>query len=210
MTPAEISAYYDQHKKELERPEGVHIQQILISTDKKTPEEVQALQKKAEEALAKAKSGQDFADLARQYSDDATASSGGDAGFFEKGSMAPEIERVAYSLKKNQISDIIHTKYGFLILKLLEHTQAGVPSLADAENTIHERLYYQKIQPALREYLTTLRQQSYIVLKPGYTDSAAVPAEQASAQSPASFPDEQSGAKKSNPASSSQPKTKKP
>ena len=186
VTPAELSAYYDQHKKELEQPEGVHLQQILISTDGKPPEELPALQKKAEDALALAKSGSDFAELARKNSDDASAANGGDAGFFEKGSMAPEIDKVAMSLKKNQVSDIIKTKYGLLIIKLLEHNQAGIPTLADAEPKIHERLYYEKIQPALREYLTKLREESFITIKPGYTDTGAAPAapQQASAQKP--------------------------
>jgi len=184
VSPAEISAYYDKHKKELERPEGVHVQQILISTDGKPAEELPNLQKKADEALAQARANQDFADLARKDSDDATAASGGDAGFFERGTMAPEIETVAFSLKKNQVSDVIRTKYGFLILKLLEHTQAGVPSLADSEASIHERIYYEKIQPALREYLTKLRQESYITIKAGYVDTGAAPAQQANAQKP--------------------------
>ena len=184
VNPPEISAYYDQHKQELQRPEGVHILEILISTDKKTPEEIAALQKKAEDVAAQAKGGADFAELAKKNSDDTTAENGGDAGFFERGNMAAEIETVAYALKKNQVSDPIHTKYGFVILKLLEHTQAGVPPLAEAETTIHEKIYYQKIQPALREYLTKLRQESYIVIKPGYTDTGAAPAQQANAEKP--------------------------
>jgi len=181
VSPAEINAYYEQHKKELERPEGAHIQQMLISTDGKSAEELPQLQKKAEEALAAAHGGQDFAELARKYSDDATAANGGDAGFFERGTMAPEIETAALSMKKNQISGIIRTKYGLLIFKLLEHIQAGIPPLSEAETSIHERIYYQKIQPALRDYLTKLRQESYITIKPGYVDTGAS-AQQASAQ----------------------------
>lgn len=183
VPPAEISAYYEQHKKELERPEGVRIQEILISTEGKPEEELPSLQAKADEVLAKARQNQDFAELARQYSDDPTASNGGDAGFFERGLMAPEIEGVAYSLKKNQVGDIIRTKFGLLIIKLLDHTTAGIPPLAEVESQIHERLYLQKIQPALREYLTKLRQESYISIKTGYVDTGEPP-KQASVQNP--------------------------
>jgi len=95
-----------------------------------------------------------------------------------------------------------------VILKLLEHSQAGVPPLNEAENTIHEKLYYQKIQPALREYLTKLRKESYIVIKPGYTDSGAVPAEQASAQKAAL--EDQASTKKSGASPSKMAKAKKP
>ena len=187
VTPQEISAYYQKHKQELARPEGVHIQEILVSTDGKSPQEMPALEKKAQDILARLRKGDNFAEVAKADSDDPSAANGGDAGFFERGNMAPEIEKVAYALKKNQVSDVIRTKYGFLILKLLEHTQAGIPSETEAETTIHEKLYYEKIQPALREYLTQLRQDSYITIKPGYVDTGAAPAT-AAANPPAQQP----------------------
>jgi len=129
VPPEEIKTYYDQHQKELEQPEGVTLQQILISTEGKPPEELQALRQKAEQVLAKAKTGDDFAELARQNSDDASASQGGNVGFFEGGSLSPEIESAIRSLQKNQVSDLIETKYGLMILKVLSRTQAGVPPL---------------------------------------------------------------------------------
>ena len=183
VTPAEISAYYEQHKKEFERPEGYHIQEILIATEGKPEEELPALQKKAEEVLAKARKGDDFAELARQNSDNPTASNGGDAGFFERGTMAPEIESVANALKRNEVSDIIRTRFGYLIIRLVERTAAGIPPLSEVENQVHERIYLQKIQPAMREYLTRLREESYISLKAGYLDSGEPP-KQASTQKP--------------------------
>jgi SAM-dependent methyltransferase len=72
-----------------------------------------------------------FAELARQYSDDSTAANGGDAGFFERGTMAPEIERIADALKKNEVSDIIPTKFGHLMIRLVERTAAGIPPLPE-------------------------------------------------------------------------------
>ncbi|HWP85151.1 MAG TPA: peptidyl-prolyl cis-trans isomerase [Terriglobia bacterium] len=176
VTPEEIRTYYEQHQEELRQPAGVSLQQILISTEGKPAEELPALRRKAEEALAKAKAGEDFAQLARQYSDDASASQGGNAGFFEDGSLSPEIERAIAPLQKGQISDLVETRYGFMIFKLLSRTQAGVPPLAEAESRIHERLYLERIQPAMREYLRQLRQESYISVKPGYIDTGAAPA----------------------------------
>lgn len=183
VSPAEISAFYEQHKKEFDRPEGYHIQEILIATEGKPEEELPALQKKAEEALAKARKGDDFAELARQYSDNPTASNGGDAGFFERGTMAPEIESAANALKKNEVSDIIRTRYGYLVIRLIERTAAGIPPLSEVENQVHERLYLQKIQPAMREYLTRMREESYISIKAGYLDTGEPP-KQASTQKP--------------------------
>ena len=175
VPPDEIKTYYDQHQKELEQPEGVTLQQILISTEGKPPEELQALRQKAEQVLAKAKAGDDFAELARQNSDDASARQGGNVGFFEGGSLSAEIESAIRSLQKNQVSDLIETKYGLMILKLLSRTQAGVPPLSEVESRINERLYLERIQPALREYLARLRQESFISIKAGYVDSGEAP-----------------------------------
>jgi len=175
VSPAEISAYYEQHKQEFERKDGYTIQLILISTENKEAEELPALRQKAEEVLAKAKNGENFAELARQYSDDATAQNGGNAGFFERGMMAPEIEAVVEKLERNGVSDIIQTRFGHMIVKLLDRTSAGVPPLSEVETRIHEQLYLQKIQPALRAYLTTLRQESFISVKSGYVDTGQAP-----------------------------------
>ncbi len=175
VPPEEVQKYYDEHQSEMERKEGVSIQQILISTEGKSGEELPALRQKAEEVLVKAKAGQDFAALARQYSDAPNASGGGQAGFFEKGSMAPELEAAVEALQPNQVSDLIETRYGFMILKLLSRSQAGVPPLAEVENRIYEQIYLQRVQPALREYLTRLRQEAFISIKPGYVDTGAAP-----------------------------------
>ncbi|OFW09750.1 MAG: hypothetical protein A3G20_09355 [Acidobacteria bacterium RIFCSPLOWO2_12_FULL_59_11] len=183
VTPKEIQDYYEQHKKDMEQPEGIHILQILISTEGKKEEELADLRKKAEETLGKARNGQDFAELARQYSDDSTASKGGDVGFVEQSLLAPEIQRAVGSLKTNEVSDLLQTQYGFLIVKLLERSSGGIPPLSEVEARIHEQIYFEKIQPALRDYLTDLRGESYIFLKPGYLDSGEPP-KQASNQKP--------------------------
>jgi peptidyl-prolyl cis-trans isomerase SurA len=70
---------------------------------------------------------------------------------------------------------VIRTKQGFIILKVLEHKPEGMMTQKEAENDIQERLYYEKLQPAVREYLTQLREESYIDIKPGYVDTGASP-----------------------------------
>jgi len=176
VSPDEIKSYYEEHKQEFERKDGFRVQQIVISTEGKDEEEATQLRAKADDLLTKARNGEDFAELARQNSDDeSTASAGGEVGFIERGLMAPEIEQVVFALDKNQISDIIPIKAGFLIIKLLEQTSAGIPPLTEVEAQVHEQIYYSKLQPALREYLGQLRQESYILIKPGYVDTGAIP-----------------------------------
>jgi peptidyl-prolyl cis-trans isomerase SurA len=176
VSPEEIKAYYDEHQQDLVQPAGVTLQQILISTEGKSAEELPALRQKAEEVLAKAKAGDDFAELARQNSDDASAKQGGNVGFIESESLSPEIATAIEPLAKNGISEILETRYGLMILKVLSRTQPGVPPLSEAESKIHEQLYLERIQPAMREYLTTLRQESFLTVKPPYVDTGAAPA----------------------------------
>jgi foldase protein PrsA len=75
---------------------------------------------KAEEVLAKAKAGEDFAELAKQYSQDSTASNGGDLGYFSKGKMVPEFEAAAFALKTDEISGLVKTVYGYHIIKVTD------------------------------------------------------------------------------------------
>lgn len=182
IKPDEIKAYFEAHKNEFKRPEGVVLAQILVATEDKKEDELPALKKKAEEALDKARKGGKFDELARDYSDDASAQRGGEIGFIEKGSMSPELEAVVDKLNKGDVSDIIPTRYGYMILKLVDRSTGGEPQLSDVESQVHEKLYLQRVQPALREYLTQLRTQNFIQVKAGYTDSGAAPAAVASAK----------------------------
>lgn len=165
IKPEEIKTYFEAHKDEFKRPEGVVLAQILVSTEEKKEDELPALRKRADEALEKARNGGNFAELAREYSDDATAQRGGEIGFIEKGSMSPELEAVVEKLDKAGVSDIIPTRYGYMILKLLDRSTGGEPQLAEVESRVHERLYLERVQPELRTYLAELRTQNYIQVK---------------------------------------------
>ena len=78
-------------------------------------------------------------------------------------------------MKPGTESDVIRTKQGFVILRVNQHTQAGVAPLKQVENRIQEAIYYDRLQPALRAYLTKLREEAYIDIKPGFTDTGASP-----------------------------------
>lgn len=173
----EVTKYYEAHKQEFDRPEEVRIREILISTEGKDPSALPALEKKAQEVLQKAKSGEKFEELATKYSDGPTAKDGGDLGFFRRGKMIQEIDDVAFKLRRGQVSDIIKTKYGFVIIKVEEKHEAGIQKLEVVDNEIRERLFETKAQKATQEYMVKLRKQSFIEVKPGYVDTGAVPSE---------------------------------
>lgn len=177
----ESRQFYELHKGDLERPEEIRLSEILVSTDRK-PNQLEDDSKLVEEAQAKANdllnqihNGAPFEDVAKKSSDGSSASQGGDLGMFKRGVLAKELEDKTFSMKVGDVSDVVRTKQGFIILKVTEHQEAGVPSYTDVEQRVQDAVYMQKLQPALRDYLTKLREDAFIDVKPGYTDTGASP-----------------------------------
>jgi peptidyl-prolyl cis-trans isomerase SurA len=185
ILPDQVKKFYEEHQKEFERPETVRLSEILVSTQQPSvdkdnpappePQQLEAAQKKAEEALAAIKKGEKFEEVAKKYSDGPSAQQGGDLGQFKRGTMAKELEDRTFAMKPGDTTDVIRTRQGFVILKVAEHLPAGVPPLKAVEPNIQEAIYYQQLQPKLREYLTKLREQAYIDIKAGFVDSGASP-----------------------------------
>jgi peptidyl-prolyl cis-trans isomerase SurA len=174
--------FYDQHQSDLNQPEQIKLSEILVSTEKKvkdTTEEqqLQTAKAKAEELLDQIQKGAKFEDVAKKSSDGPAAAQGGDLGYFKRGTLAKEIEEATFSMKVGEVSKVIRTRQGYVILKVIEHHEAGVPPFNQIEPHIQDALYMQKLQPALREYLTKLREEAFIDIKPGYVDTSASPNE---------------------------------
>jgi peptidyl-prolyl cis-trans isomerase SurA len=168
----EIQKYYEEHKAEFIRPEQVALRSIEVNTAGKDATEIADLKKKADTALKRVQDGEDFGEMAKRYSDGATAKQGGYLGIYKRGELSKELEETVFKMKRNDLTGVMETKQGFLIIQVLEHYDEGEQSLAKVENEINEKLYGQRMEPALREYLKTLREQSYVVIKPGYQDAA--------------------------------------
>jgi peptidyl-prolyl cis-trans isomerase SurA len=170
----EIQKYYDEHKKEFVRPEMVYLSEFFLNTEGKSEEEIAKVEQKAKTYLDRIKKGEDFEELAKRYSQGTTAKEGGPLGGFERGQLSKEIEDAVFQMKRKDMTDVIRTKTGFLILKVDQRFEAGEQPLEKVEPEIQNRLYYERMQPQLRKYLAHLREESYVVVKPGYLDSAAV------------------------------------
>jgi len=140
-TDDEIKEYYDANLAQFQKQEEVHARHILFTVKPDASEaDKAAARKQAEEVLAKAKGGADFAALAKQYSQDSTAASGGDLGTFARGVMTPPFEAAAFALEPGQVSDIVETQFGFHIIKLEGKTPAHTASLEEVKPTIVEAL----------------------------------------------------------------------
>jgi len=175
ISDEEISKYYEAHKKEYVRPEQVALREIEVSTQGKKPEEIPDLKKKAETTLQRIKDGEDFGEMAKRFSDSKTKTQGGFLGMYKRGELSKELEDKVFNMKKNELTEVTETKQGFLILQVLEHYDEGEQSLAKVKSEIMDKLYGARMEPAMREYLKTLREQSFVVIKPGYVDAAGGP-----------------------------------
>lgn len=134
-----------------------------------------AAEAKANDLLKQIKDGANFDDIAKKYSDGPSAADGGALGLFKRGQLAKELEDRTFAMKAGEVTDVIRTKQGYVILKVVDHQMAGIPPFKDALPKIQDALYYQKLQPALRAYLTKLREEAYINIMAGYLDTGASP-----------------------------------
>jgi peptidyl-prolyl cis-trans isomerase SurA len=182
ISKEELQQFYDDHKSQMEQPEQIRLSELLVSTDKKdktAPVDeaapMAAAQAKADDLLAQIRKGASFDDIAKKNSDGPTAAQGGDLGYFKRGALAKELEDKTFAMKPGDVSDVIRTKQGFVILKVAEHQVAGVPPLSQIEPKVQDAIYMSKLQPALRAYLQKLREEAYIDIKPGYVDTGASP-----------------------------------
>ena len=182
ISKAEEQKYYEDHKNEFVREEQVWLQEILISTRDKDEKGVAAAEKKAQDLVNRARKGENFSTLARDNSDAETAEGGGNLPAFKRGLLKKEIEDVVFQQTKGFVMDPIRQANGFLILRLVQHDAAGLQPFDAVENEIMDRMYQPKMQPALRAYLTKLRQEAFLQIKAGYVDSGAAPGKDTSWQ----------------------------
>jgi peptidyl-prolyl cis-trans isomerase SurA len=137
------------------------------------PAKVAAAKAKADDLEAKLKAGGDFSQLARSSSDGQTAAQGGDLGTYKRGQLAKVLEDATFSLKAGDYTEPIRTKQGYVILKVVQHVPGGVPEYKDVEQDVEQAFYETRMMPAMRDYLTKMREDAYVEIKTGYTDTGA-------------------------------------
>src|SRR5499425_1727400 len=156
VTPADIQAYYDQHKDQYRVPEEVKVSHILVKTppagaDGKVDEKaVEEARKKAADVLKQLKGGAKFEDLAKKYSDDpGSAKKGGDLGWIGRGRTVPEFEKTAFSQAKGQTSDLVKSSYGFHIIRTEDKHEAHLKTLDEVKAEIEPLIRQQKASKML-------------------------------------------------------------
>ena len=185
VTDAEVEAYYNEHQKDFIRDEKVYLSEILISTQGKDAAGIAAAEKKANQIYEDLNKGSRFPDMARDNSDSNTAKDGGSLGGYKKGELAKVIEDSVWTLPKGALTKHLKLPNGYDIFKVDDHTKQGLAPLADVKADIDNALYGPKMQPKIREYLTQLRTQAFLQIKPGFIDTGAAPGMDTKWQDPA-------------------------
>jgi peptidyl-prolyl cis-trans isomerase D len=167
VTPEDLRAYYDLHRDEYRTPEQVKISHILIKTplpgpDGKVDEKgVAEAQRRAEDLLKQLRAGAKLEDLAKKYSEDpGSAQQGGSLGWVGRGQTVPEFEKVAFSLPKGQISDLVKSSYGFHIIRVDDKHEAHVKTLDEVKDQIEPILRRQKGQQIAQKQAEDLLKQA--------------------------------------------------
>ncbi|HYV26822.1 MAG TPA: peptidylprolyl isomerase, partial [Candidatus Eisenbacteria bacterium] len=165
ITDTDVKKFYDENPARFEEPEMVRAAHILLSTrdasGKELPEDKKAAKRKQmEDILKRARGGEDFAKLAKEYSEDPGSKDKGGEYTFPRGQMVPEFEAAAFSMNTNQISDIITTQYGYHIIKLYEKIPAKKAEFDKVAPKIKDMLKGRAIQEKVKDYIDGLKKEA--------------------------------------------------
>jgi len=163
-TPEEITEFYDQNPADFQHDESVRASHILLGF----PEDADAAAReetrvRAASALDLVKSGADFAQVARQYSDDpGSRPNGGDLGYFQRGQMVPPFEEAAFSLAPTEMSDLIETSFGYHVIQVTDRQAAGTIPLAEVRQEIQMFLEGRERDLQMQAFVDSLRAKSQV------------------------------------------------
>jgi len=169
IVPAsDIERAYNSNIEQYSTPEQVRASHILLKTEGKDEAAVKAA---AEDVLKQAKSGADFAALAKKYSEDeSNAKNGGDLDYFGRGKMVPEFDQAVFAMEPGQISDLVKTQYGYHVIKLVDKKPGSTRPLAEVRQQINDQLAFERAQAQAADLAESLAKQ---ITKPADLDKVA-------------------------------------
>jgi peptidyl-prolyl cis-trans isomerase C len=167
VSDEEVKKFYDDNPSDFEEPEKVRASHILLGTrDEKgtelSKEKKDAKRKLAEDLVKRARAGEDFAKMAKEYSDDPGSKDKGGEYTFPRGQMVPEFEAAAFALKTNQVSDVVTTQFGYHVIKLSEKFPAAKVDFDKSASHIRDFLTQRKLQKEIPTYMAKLRKEANV------------------------------------------------
>jgi peptidyl-prolyl cis-trans isomerase SurA len=177
VTSEEMRKYYEEHQMDFDRPAGIRISEITVLVDRRLPDQVAVQRKKVEDALAAVKRGDNFEEVAEKYSEVVTAERGGDMGFVSgdlKQNLNEDIAKALEGLDKGQVTNIVEFNDAFTFFKVTDKHTGGILSFDLAQREIQYTLLSKAAPDKVRAFLTELREQAFVEVKPGFQDLGAV------------------------------------
>jgi peptidyl-prolyl cis-trans isomerase SurA len=163
ITDKDIREYYEAHKADYEGTEKYRLRTILIEAPPSASSDERETAFAAMASVVNAlRSGAAFDELAREYSDDASAAAGGDLGLFTLDELSPELRETVRSMSEGQVSPVIQTPQGYRILMLQEIEKNPGRSLKEASIEIHDKLYQKFMDEKYKDWIKALRDRSYV------------------------------------------------
>ena len=161
ISPRETEDYYKSHLHEFQGPEAWKLSHILVGKHVPGKEDLEA-RRKARHLLKRLRKGEDFAFLAKNYSEGPRSEEGGELGFVERGKLMKEIEQALLSLPIGGISNIVETPIGYNIFRIEDRKQSVVQALQEVKGKIRDRLQQEKIKKRYEEWIAELKKEAYI------------------------------------------------
>ena len=167
VSDADVQTEYDRMTRAEGEDYEVHVRHILIAVPRNASQaQVEQGRRKAAAVSVEAREpGVDFAELAKTRCEGSSSSDGGDLGFFKRGTMVPEFEKVAFNLKTGEVSEPVRTQFGWHVLKLEEIRKLGMKPLAEVRPEIEERLRRAQADRLTSQYMETLRNAAVVEKK---------------------------------------------
>ena len=163
VTDEETKAYYDGNPQLFKQPEQVKASHILIKVEPTADDATKAAaRKKIEDIRKKLTDGGDFAELAKEYSEGPSAPKGGDLGYFRRGQMVKAFDDTAFSMKINEVSGLVETRFGYHLIKVYDKKPEQTLAYADVKDKIAQRLKQEKIEKGATAYVENLKQDAKI------------------------------------------------
>ena len=163
VSDEETKSFYDKNPQLFQQPEQVKASHILIKVKPDAPDDQKAeARKKIEAVQQKVQKGEDFATLAKTYSEGPSGPRGGDLGYFRRGQMVKSFEDAAFNLKPNETSEIVETQFGYHLIKVNDKKPAKKMAYAEVKDRLNEHLKKQKTDSQANAYIETLRKDAKI------------------------------------------------
>jgi peptidyl-prolyl cis-trans isomerase C len=163
VSDKEVRAYYDSNPVFFKQAEQVRASHILVSVDpQKDPLQKAESRKKIEDIQQKLRKGEDFSELAKEYSQCPSGSEGGDLGYFQRGQMVKPFEQTAFALRPGEVSDIVETKFGYHLIRLADKKPESVVPYEDIKDRIGQYLKQEKAEKDVVSYVKNLEEKAKV------------------------------------------------